>query len=36
VRVVGAVVEERVFNFQGGVIEVREQAYVKWRERSSV
>ena len=32
VRVVGAVVEERVFNFQGGVIEVREQAYVKWRE----
>ncbi|RLE78751.1 MAG: hypothetical protein DRJ52_09870 [Thermoprotei archaeon] len=32
VKVVGAITEERVFNLQGGVIEVREYTYIKWRE----
>jgi len=32
VRVVGVITDERVFNFQGGVIEVEEHAYVKWSE----
>ena len=32
VKIVGAVTEERVFNFQGGVIEVKEYTYIKWRE----
>jgi len=30
--VVGAITEERVFNFQGGVIEVKEHTYIRWRE----
>jgi len=32
VRVVGAITDERVFNYQGGVIEVKEHAYIKWSE----
>ena len=32
VRVVGAITDERVLNYQGGVIEVEERAYVKWGE----